>query len=418
VTDVPTISSTWVKTKFNLLPYLPINAFHSLPSVNRQEYLTFINRDLSLLLKFEFSEFWCQVLFDPSIPQFLDSYLRFKLRNFEAISIPTQGNEGSEQSDDCYDLEFELFKRVLIIFLRLSNISESNKGHWGKEAYEESIKGKFFDIPKLMDICALFGGDNKSIVKDIINNCFTNLSYLQQDLSSTCQQIIELLKKLESQLKLKFSSKESMKVGEVLDVHHYLSDIFQTIKSFGEIYQPSLLTIGKLDPLPLFTTFYRFILPNIEKFWNLDPISQQTQNDKFHQRHLKLRRNILSISMSVFENCFGSPLSNLLNSQKKNNTKGKNQNNQNNSQVSKLLEQMFATLMEALESETEVHEPSFPSFFMDLEKIHKFNQRLLSIHGLLIETYPFIYFNFNFNFNFNLFIYFKKNKFLFLSIFL
>ncbi|KAG8146159.1 putative Activating signal cointegrator 1 complex subunit 2 isoform 1 protein [Naja naja] len=128
-----------------------------------QEFLErarFIARDLDWLLALPHDKFWCQVIFDESLQKCLDSYLRHAPRQFDTrTDLPAEVK----------DLEKHLHRNVFLTFLRMSTHKESKDHFITPSVFGEVLYNNFlFDIPKILDLCVLFGKGNGPLLQKMI----------------------------------------------------------------------------------------------------------------------------------------------------------------------------------------------------------------------------------------------------------
>ncbi|RXM95526.1 Activating signal cointegrator 1 complex subunit 2 [Acipenser ruthenus] len=141
-----------------------------------EEYLEqaqFIAEDLDWLLALPHDKFWCQVVFDVSLQQCLDSYLRLAPRGLDC-NLAT--------SPRVSDMQRHLHRCVFMTFLRMATHKESRV--WCEHFLSPAVFGEIiynnflFDIPKILDLCVLFGKGNGMLLNKMIDE--TRASYILQ----------------------------------------------------------------------------------------------------------------------------------------------------------------------------------------------------------------------------------------------
>eukprot|EP00927_Polykrikos_kofoidii_P067076 TRINITY_DN62600_c0_g1_i1.p1 TRINITY_DN62600_c0_g1~~TRINITY_DN62600_c0_g1_i1.p1 ORF type:complete len:754 (-),score=156.02 TRINITY_DN62600_c0_g1_i1:6-2267(-) len=198
------ISDFWVKD-LKLLPFLPTDNVADLTSLDdsaneeldpneRPEYLRLLNEQLAGLLRLRFHIFWSQVFFDKQVLRFLDSYLRFAIRTHD---MPANANEiagsGCDGTEDAVEVEErQLFRevsaRVLAVLVRLSRPQETSHDFFTSEWYGREIQERrVFDVPKLIDICAIYGDSNREVVTRLVHSVFTH----QPDFKTEFRDVVE-----------------------------------------------------------------------------------------------------------------------------------------------------------------------------------------------------------------------------------
>uniref|UniRef100_A0A8C6SIV8 Activating signal cointegrator 1 complex subunit 2 n=1 Tax=Neogobius melanostomus TaxID=47308 RepID=A0A8C6SIV8_9GOBI len=114
------------------------------------EQSRFIIEDLEWLLSLPHDRFWCQVVFDESLHRCLDSYLQLAPRGSDVSGLPS--------SPALAEVQCSLHRAVFMTFLRTATYKESKEHFLSAAVFKEIIYDNYlFDIPKLMDLCVLFG---------------------------------------------------------------------------------------------------------------------------------------------------------------------------------------------------------------------------------------------------------------------
>ncbi|ESR46868.1 hypothetical protein CICLE_v10003334mg [Citrus x clementina] len=149
-----------------------------LDPVESQRVVDLLNRELSRLLKLNPRDFWRQVASDASLHDFLDSFLKYRSRWYD---FPYRGAKGVVAG--VIVGEVELSRRVFMLFYRIS----SNRDPGARTADSLSSKDhavflqekKLLDLPKLLDLCAIYGHENddltRLLVMDFINDAIVSM---------------------------------------------------------------------------------------------------------------------------------------------------------------------------------------------------------------------------------------------------
>ncbi|KAF3820810.1 hypothetical protein GH733_005355 [Mirounga leonina] len=152
-----------------------------------EEYLeraTFVANDLDWLLALPHDKFWCQVIFDETLQKCLDSYLRYVPRKFDEWVAP---------APEVVDMQKRLHRSVFLTFLRMSTHKESKDHFISPSAFGEILYNNFlFDIPKILDLCVLFGKGNSPLLQKMIGNIFTQQPSYYNDLDETMPTILQV----------------------------------------------------------------------------------------------------------------------------------------------------------------------------------------------------------------------------------
>ncbi|KAM9622194.1 activating signal cointegrator 1 complex subunit 2 isoform 1-T1 [Trichechus inunguis] len=239
-----------------------------------EEYLeraTFIANDVDWLLALPHDKFWCQVIFDETLQKCLDSYLRYVPRKFDEWVAPTP---------EVVDMQKHLHRSVFLTFLRMSTHKESKDHFISASAFGEILYNNFlFDIPKILDLCVLFGKGNSLLLQKMIENIFTQQPSYYNDLDETMPTILQVFsnilqhcglqgdrtcatpQKLEEKVRL---SPSDMPLQELKDIVLYLCDTCTTLWAFLDIFPLACQTFQKHDFCYRLASFYETAIPELE----------------------------------------------------------------------------------------------------------------------------------------------------------
>ena len=96
------------------------------------------------------------MVFDDTLQKCLDSYLRYAPRPFD---------KDVDLTGEFADRHKNIHKMVFLVCLRTATHKESKDHFITPSFFGQLIYDNFlFDVPKLMDIATLYGGQNKQIV--------------------------------------------------------------------------------------------------------------------------------------------------------------------------------------------------------------------------------------------------------------
>ncbi|KAB0388537.1 hypothetical protein E2I00_003625, partial [Balaenoptera physalus] len=222
-----------------------------------EEYLeraTFVANDLDWLLALPHDKFWCQVVFDETLQKCLDSYLHYVPRKFDEWVAP---------APEVVDMEKRLHRSVFLTFLRMSTHKESKDHFISPSAFGEILYNNFlFDIPKILDLCVLFGKGNSPLLQKMIGNIFLQQPSYYNDLNETMPTILQVFsnilqhcglqgdgacatpQKLEERGRL---TPSDMPLLELKDIVLYLCDTCTTLWAFLDIFPLACPTFQKHD---------------------------------------------------------------------------------------------------------------------------------------------------------------------------
>uniref|UniRef100_G1U1Z1 Activating signal cointegrator 1 complex subunit 2 n=1 Tax=Oryctolagus cuniculus TaxID=9986 RepID=G1U1Z1_RABIT len=253
-----------------------------------EEYLeraTFVANDLDWLLALPHDKFWCQVIFDETLQKCLDSYLRYVPRKFDEWVAPTP---------EVVDMERHLHRSVFLTFLRMSTHKESKDHFISPSAFGEILYNNFlFDIPKILDLCVLFGKGNSPLLQKMIGNIFTQQPSYYNDLDETMPTILQVFsnilqhcglqgegasttpQKLEERGRLTPSDMPLLPPRlhcpiavrlrkELKDIVLYLCDTCTTLWAFLDIFPLACQTFQKHDFCYRLASFYEVAIPEME----------------------------------------------------------------------------------------------------------------------------------------------------------
>ncbi|XP_062941351.1 activating signal cointegrator 1 complex subunit 2 isoform X1 [Cynocephalus volans] len=239
-----------------------------------EEYLeraTFVANDLDWLLALPHDKFWCQVVFDETLQKCLDSYLRYVPRKFDEWVAP---------APEVIDMQKRLHRSVFLTFLRMSTHKESKDHFITPSAFGEILYNNFlFDIPKILDLCVLFGKGNSPLLQKMIGNIFTQQPSYYNDLDETMPTILQVFsnilqhcglqgdgasttpQKLEERGRL---TPSDMPLLELKDIILYLCDTCTTLWAFLDIFPLACQTFQKHDFCYRLASFYEVVIPEME----------------------------------------------------------------------------------------------------------------------------------------------------------
>lgn len=239
-----------------------------------EEYLeraTFVANDLDWLLALPHAKFWCQVIFDESLQKCLDSYLHH---------VPRKYDEWVAPAPEVADMQKRLHRSVFLTFLRMSTHKESKDHFISPSAFGEILYNNFlFDIPKILDLCVLFGKGNAPLLKKMIGNIFTQQPSYYSDLDESMPTILQVFSNIlqhsglrgdgasSTPQKLEERSRQTpsdMPLPELKDIVLYLCDTCTTLWAFLEIFPLACQTFQKHDFCYRLASFYEIAIPELE----------------------------------------------------------------------------------------------------------------------------------------------------------
>ncbi|XP_045682781.1 activating signal cointegrator 1 complex subunit 2 isoform X1 [Phyllostomus hastatus] len=274
-----------------------------------EEYLeraTFVANDLDWLLALPHDKFWCQVIFDETLQKCLDSYLHYVPRKFDEWVAP---------APEVVDMQKRLHRSVFLTFLRMSTHKESKDHFISPSAFGEILYNNFlFDIPKILDLCVLFGKGNSPLLKKMIGNIFTQQPSYYNDLDETMPTILQVFsnilqhsglqgdgasatpQKLEERGRL---TPSDMPLLELKDIVLYLCDTCTTLWAFLDIFPSACQTFQKHDFCYRLASFYETAIPELESAIKKRRLEDSKLLGDLWQRLSHSRKKLLEIFHTI-----------------------------------------------------------------------------------------------------------------------
>ncbi|XP_042369729.1 activating signal cointegrator 1 complex subunit 2-like [Plectropomus leopardus] len=238
------------------------------------EHAKFITEDLEWLLTLPHDKFWCQVVFDESLQRCLDSYLHHAPRGLDLATLPS--------SPAVADMQRSVHRLVFLTFLRMATHKESKDNFITPAVFGEIIYENFlFDIPKILDLCVLFGKGNSQLLQKMIENIFTQQPSYYSDLDETVPTVLQVFDTIVDKCGLHCegaAAMEPMKLNahkqptamtmsqqELVDLILYLCDSTTTIHAFLDIFPAACSSFHSHCFLSRLTSFYETAVPDLEK---------------------------------------------------------------------------------------------------------------------------------------------------------
>ncbi|XP_035514403.1 activating signal cointegrator 1 complex subunit 2 [Morone saxatilis] len=238
------------------------------------ERAKFITEDLEWLLALPHDKFWCQVVFDESLQRCLDSYLHLAPRGLDLSTLPS--------SPAVADTQRSVHRAVFLTFLRMATHKESKDNFITPAVFGEIIYDNFlFDIPKILDLCVLFGKGNSQLLHKMIENIFTQQPSYYSDLDETVPTVLQVFDTILDKCGLYCegaTAMEPMKLSahkqptamtmsqqELVDLILYLCDSTTTIHAFLDIFPAACSGFHSNGFLSRLTSFYETAVPDLEK---------------------------------------------------------------------------------------------------------------------------------------------------------
>ncbi|XP_056384664.1 activating signal cointegrator 1 complex subunit 2 isoform X2 [Hyla sarda] len=278
------------------------------------ERVDFILKDLKWLLALPYDLFWCQVIYDESLQKCLDSFLSCAPRRYDRhIPFPAAVQHVQE----------ELHRHVFLTFLRMSTHKESKYHHMTPSVFGEILYNNYlFDIPKLLDICVLFGKGNSTLLQKMIGNIFQQQPSYYQDLDESVPTLLQVFSSIMSvcgvqqkdgkePLKLegqKLTTPLDMPEQELQDAVIYLCDTSSTIWAFLENFPVASETLQKHNFLSSMSSFYELCCTEIESAIIKRTFQEKSIQLDLWRRLSHSRKKLLEISHIIISNTCLQPI--------------------------------------------------------------------------------------------------------------
>uniref|UniRef100_A0A671S5J0 Activating signal cointegrator 1 complex subunit 2 n=1 Tax=Sinocyclocheilus anshuiensis TaxID=1608454 RepID=A0A671S5J0_9TELE len=272
------------------------------------EHAQFISEDLEWLLALPHDKFWCQVVFDESLQRCLDSYLRHAPRGLDP--------SGLSSSPAVADMQRNIHRFVFMVFLRMVTHKESKENFITPVVFAEIIYNNYlFDIPKILDLCVLFGKGNSQLLHKMIENIFTqqpsSYCYHEMFLNVLIHQIVfdMILQKCGIQsedtgngqpLKLnanKCLTAMAMPEEELEDLVLYMCDTCTTIHSFLDTFPEACSTFKQQVFLNRLSSFYEMAVPDLEKAVKKRNFNKSLQEDMWRRISHSRKKMVESVHL-------------------------------------------------------------------------------------------------------------------------
>ncbi|XP_032165189.1 activating signal cointegrator 1 complex subunit 2 isoform X7 [Mustela erminea] len=208
-------------------------------------------------------------------------------------------------------MQKRLHRSVFLTFLRMSTHKESKDHFISPSAFGEILYNNFlFDIPKILDLCVLFGKGNSPLLQKMIGNIFTQQPSYYNDLDETMPTILQVFsnilqhcglqgdgasatpQKLEERGRL---TPSDMPLLELKDIVLYLCDTCTTLWAFLDIFPLACQTFQKHDFCYRLASFYEIAIPELESSMKKRRLEDSKLLGDLWQRLSHSRKKLLEI---------------------------------------------------------------------------------------------------------------------------
>ncbi|XP_036908367.1 activating signal cointegrator 1 complex subunit 2 isoform X5 [Sturnira hondurensis] len=246
------------------------------------------------------------VIFDETLQKCLDSYLHYVPRKFDEWAAP---------APEVVDMQKRLHRSVFLTFLRMSTHKESKDHFISPSAFGEILYNNFlFDIPKILDLCVLFGKGNSPLLKKMIGNIFTQQPSYYNDLDETMPTILQVFSNILQQSGLQGDGASAtpqkleergrltpsdMPLLELKDIVLYLCDTCTTLWAFLDIFPLACQTFQKHDFCYRLASFYEIAIPELESAIKKRRLEDSKLLGDLWQRLSHSRKKLLEIFHTI-----------------------------------------------------------------------------------------------------------------------
>ncbi|KAL3514382.1 hypothetical protein ACH5RR_027099 [Cinchona calisaya] len=272
-----------------------------LDSVESQRVVDLLNRQLSRLLKLKPREFWKEVASDTSLHAFLESFLKYKSRWYD---FPYRGAKGIVAG--VIVGEFELCRRVFMVLYRIS----SNRDPGAKTADSLSSNDhssllqekKLLDLPKLLDICALYGHENEDMTRLLVVNAIKAQWWMHDKFTAVLSHFLSIVQTMyqrcSSSLEVLFATGNlqdqpiSRLRADYLEVMDFINDAVVNMDAIVAAYKhaavffccPVEMSYGNEELLTTLARLHDSLLPSLQRGFQIvlasrDDALQETSGD-------------------------------------------------------------------------------------------------------------------------------------------
>ncbi|KAI3821141.1 hypothetical protein L1987_08698 [Smallanthus sonchifolius] len=263
-----------------------------LDPVESQKVVDLLNRECSRLLKLNPKDFWREVASDASLHAFLESFLKFRSRWYD---FPYRGSKGIVAG--VIVGEHELNRRVFMVLYRMS----SNRDPGAKASDSLSAKDhavilqekKLLDLPKLLDICAIYGHENEELTRLIVTNAIKAQPLIHDSFTAAISHFLNIVhtmyERCTTSLEVLFSSHEAQGNSstrlhtDYLEVMDFINDAVVSLEAFVTAYNhaavffscPVETSYGSDELVKILARLHDSLLPALQQGFRIIFTSQK-----------------------------------------------------------------------------------------------------------------------------------------------
>ncbi|KAH9607297.1 hypothetical protein KSS87_004812, partial [Heliosperma pusillum] len=301
----------WISNKGNFVNYLPQDEAvaiglaadqGALDAVQSQRVVDLLNRELAHLLKLNPRDFWPQVATDASLHEFLDSFLQFRSRWYD---FPCHGAKGVVAGVIVGDLE--LSRRVFMVLYRISSHRDPSaraSESLTKKDHEVLLQNKkLLDLPKLLDICAVYGHENEELTQSLVRNAINAQPEILKGFTDMVSHFLGIVHTMYQRCR------------SSLEVMDFLNDAVASMHTFITVYPlasvflscPVDASHGNVELINVLATLHDSLLPSLQKGLQLLLASKEMTSSMLSEVSVSLKSlsaRIVDLGWKLLKNCY------------------------------------------------------------------------------------------------------------------
>lgn len=280
------------------------------------ERMDFLNMDLTWLLELKQFRFWSQIIYSEQTLDVISSFLQ--------DSPPYYVLEEFPQDEEMWNTFQKTHYLVFLLLNRLATYKESETEFISPEYFGNLIYDNYvFTIPMILDICMLYGRENRAQVLQIIDTIFQVQSKYQEDLVKSVQFICKVFRYIEHKfggqklpegevmkLSKRSNRQEEMTLFEFKDMVLHVLDSATNLSLFLDIYNPACNVFHEQQFELKIAHFYENTVPQMCRKLEMLANKDDTQPTYVELKH-KLDVTRVEL-LKVFHNCLVTCLNSLL----------------------------------------------------------------------------------------------------------
>lgn len=222
----------------------------ALDPLESQRVVDLLNRELAWLLRLKPRDFWKEVASDSSLHAFIESFLKYRGRWYD---FPYRGAKGMVAG--AIIGEVELCRRVFMLLYRISSYRDPGArsvDSLSKKDHEALLQEKkLLDLPKLLDICAIYGHENEDLTRLLVTNSIKAQPRLHDEFLAFLSHVLSIVntmaQRCSSSLEVLASSSElqdqsiNRHHSDYLEVMDFVNDAVVTVDAFIGGYEPAAI---------------------------------------------------------------------------------------------------------------------------------------------------------------------------------